>query len=49
MIDLTLANRLFRKWKIVDGKHATGSDHDIIEREVDMEKQEEAGGTQVVG
>jgi hypothetical protein len=34
---------------ILDGSHTTGSDHEIIECELEMEKQEEAGGTQVVG
>jgi len=49
IIDLTLANRPFGKWTIVDGNHAMGSDYEIIEWEVDMEKQGEAGGKQVVG
>jgi len=49
MIDLTLANRPFGQWMIPDGGHATGYDQDIREWELDMEKQEEAGGTQVVG
>jgi hypothetical protein len=49
IIDLTLANRPVGKWMILDGSHVTGSDHKIIEWEVDMEKQEEAEGTQVVG
>jgi len=34
---------------MLDGSHATGSDHEIIEWEVDMEQQKKAGGTQVVG
>jgi hypothetical protein len=49
VIDLTLANRPLEKWMIQDGSHATGSDHEIIEWELEMEKQEEPGGTQVVG
>ena len=49
IIYLTLANWPFGKWTVLDGNHATGSDHEIIEWEVDMEEQEEAGGTQVIG
>jgi len=49
IMELTLANRSFGKWMILNGNHAMGSDHDIIEWEVHMEKEEEAGGTQVVG
>jgi hypothetical protein len=47
--DLTLGNRPLRKWMIQDWSHPTGSNHEIIEWESEMEKQEEAGGTQVVG
>jgi hypothetical protein len=49
VIDLTLANRPFGKWMILDGTHATASDHQIIQWELEMETQEEAWGTQVVG
>jgi hypothetical protein len=49
VIDLTLAIRPFRKWMFLDGIHAPGYDHEIIVWELDMEKQEEAGGTHVVG
>jgi hypothetical protein len=34
---------------ILDGSHATGSNHESIQWELEMQKQEEAGGTQVVG
>jgi hypothetical protein len=47
--ELTLANRPFGKLTMLDGNHATGSDHEIIECEVVIEKQEEAGDTLVVG
>ena len=40
IIDLTLANRPFRKLMIRGGSQATGSDHEIIEWELEMEKQE---------
>jgi len=33
---------------ILDGSYSTGSNDNIIKWELDMEKQEEAGGTQVV-
>jgi len=49
MIDLTLAKELFGKLSIMDRNYAMASDHEIIEWEENMEKQEEAGGTQVVG
>ena len=49
ILDLTLANRPFEKWTILEGNDATGSDREMIEWEVDMEKIEEVGGTQVVG
>jgi hypothetical protein len=49
IIDLTLANRPFGKSMILDGSHATGSDHKKIEWALEMEKQEEAVGTQVKG
>jgi hypothetical protein len=48
-IDLTLDQRLFGKWTMLTGNHGTGSGHEIIEWEENMEGQEEAGGTQVVG
>jgi len=48
IIDLDLANQQFGKWMILATSHATGSDHEIIEWELDMEIQEEAGGTQVI-
>jgi len=49
IIDLTLPNQPLRKWTIWDGNHPTGSDHENIECEVDMARQEKAGGPQVVG
>jgi len=49
IIDLTLVNRPFVKWTMLDGSHVTGSDHEIIQWEVAMEKQQEAEGTHVVG
>jgi hypothetical protein len=48
VIDLTLPNRPFGKWIILHGIHATGSDHKIVEWELEIRKQEEAGRTQVV-
>jgi len=49
VIDLTLANRPITKWSIMGDDHATGSDHEVIEWEVDVERQEEAGHERVVG
>jgi len=49
VIDLTLANRRIRKWTILAENHATGSDHEVIEWEVDVDTQEEADHERVVG
>ena len=48
IVDLSLANRPFGKWTIVDGDQAMGSDREIIEWEIEVENEEEAAGTQVV-
>jgi hypothetical protein len=34
---------------MLDGNDAMGSDHEIIKWQLDMEKQDEAGGTDVIG
>jgi len=49
VIDRTLANRSFGKCMILNGSHAIGSDLKMKKSELEMENQEEAGGTQVVG
>jgi len=49
IMDLSMGNWPFGKWKILDGNHAIGSDHEIIEWDADMEKLEEAGATQLMG
>jgi len=50
VIDLTLANRPITKWSILaDDDHATGSDHEVIEWEVEVDRQEEVGHERVVG
>ena len=36
IIDLTLVNRRFSKWMMLEGSHSMGCDHEIIEWEVDM-------------
>jgi len=48
-IDLTLATRLIMRWTIVEGRHATGSDHEVIEWEFNIDKQEEGDHVQVIG
>lgn len=48
IIVLTLANQQLAKWTILEGSHAMGSDHMSIEWQVDKQKQEDAGATQVV-
>jgi endonuclease/exonuclease/phosphatase family metal-dependent hydrolase len=49
IIDLTLPNRPIGKCTILAEHHATGSDHEVIEWEVDVETQEEADHERVVG
>jgi len=50
VIDLTLANWPIITWCIeAADDHATGSDHDVMEREVWVDRQEEAGHGKVVG
>jgi len=44
-----MVNPPFGKWTILGGNHATGSGHEILEWEVDIRQQAEAGGTQVIG
>ena len=46
---LTLANRPITRWTTLDGRHATGSDHEVIEWEFNVETQEEADQVQVIG
>jgi hypothetical protein len=48
VIDLTLANRLILNWFKLPDDHATGSDHKVIEWEVDADKQEEYQLTKVL-
>jgi len=49
VIDLTLANRPIMKWCILTDDHATGSDHEVIEWEVEADRLEEADHERVVG
>ena len=48
VIDLTLANRLIVQWTILADDHATGSDHEVLEWEVGVDRQEEADHKRVV-
>jgi macrodomain Ter protein organizer (MatP/YcbG family) len=48
-IDLTLATRLITRWTTLDRSHATGSDHEVIEWEFNVDEQEEADHMQVIG
>jgi len=49
VIGLTLVNQPIGKWTILAENHATGSDHEVIEWEVDVDTQEEADHERVVG
>jgi len=48
-IDLTSTSRPITRWTILDGRHTSGSDHDVIEWEFSVDKQEEADHVQVIG
>jgi len=48
-IDLTLANRPITKWPILADDHTTGSDHEVIEWEVETDRQGVADHRSVVG
>jgi len=48
-IELTLATRPITRWTTMDGSHATGSDHEVIEWEFNVDKQEAADHVQVIG
>jgi hypothetical protein len=43
VIDLTVENRPITKWSIQTDDHTTGSDHVVIEWEVELASQEYAG------
>jgi len=49
IIDLTLAHRPITKWTILNRSHATDSDDEIIEWEVNVDKQEDAEDVRIVG
>jgi len=49
VIDLMLANRPIVMWTILAHDHATGSDHEVIEWEVGVERQEEVDHERIVG
>jgi len=48
-MDMTLASRPITRWSILDRRHATGSDHEVIEWEFSVDKQEQADHVQVMG
>ena len=49
VINLTLANRPITTWSILADDHATGSNHKVIESEMQADRQEEADNDRVVG
>jgi hypothetical protein len=49
VIDLRLANRPIVKWTIPANDHGTGSDHEVIEWEVGVHRQEEEDHGRIVG
>jgi len=46
---MTLQNRPITKWSILADDHATRSDHEVIQWEVEVDWQEQAGHERVVG
>jgi len=48
-IELTLATRPITRWTTLDGSHASGSNHEVIEWMINVDKQEEAVHVQVIG
>ena len=44
-----MAHRLIVKWTILADDHATGSDHEVIEWELGVNRKEEADHGRVVG
>jgi hypothetical protein len=49
VIDLTLANRPIAKRSMLADDHAMGSDHEVIELDVEADRQEKADHEMVVG
>jgi len=49
VIDLTLSNRPMVRWTILADDLTTGSDHEVIECEVGVDRQEEADHERVIG
>jgi len=49
VINLMLVNRPIVRWTILADDHATGSDHEVIEWEAVVDRQEEADHEWVVG
>jgi len=49
VIGLTLANRPITKWFILEDDHTTGSDHNVIQWEVEADRQEVTDHERVVG
>jgi hypothetical protein len=47
-IDLTMATRPITERAILAGSHATGSEHDVMEWEFTMDKQQKADHVQVI-
>jgi len=48
-IHLILASQPITQWTILDGRHATGSDHAVIEWAFSVDKQAEADHMQFIG
>jgi len=49
VIDLKLPNRPIVRWTLLTDDHATGSDHVVLEWQVGVDRQKEAGYGRVVG
>ena len=49
VFDLTLPNGPISKWSILADNHPTGTDHKVMQREVEADRQEEADHERLVG
>jgi len=49
VLELTLENGPITKWSILANDHVTGSDHEVIEWELEVDRQQEVGHERVVG
>jgi len=47
--DMTLASQTIMRWSLQDWSHAAGSDHELIEREYNVDNPQEGDHVEVIG